>query len=209
MWASSVLCCLKHVSLSVGNTVQASRQLPGGESSPSRPVTLAKGPPCSDTSSSSLMTPAGVWGLGCEPVLLGTPLLLSHSSVSDSVIPRPVARQAPLSTGFSREGCCGGLPCPPPGDLPNPGIEPASPVSLTLAGGFFPTEPLESLFGVQLSPSQASLGPLSPASGRVGTPGLPAQHSPALSGLRAHSSPAAWKLPLLTCRLLARERLPA
>ena len=132
MWASSVLCCLKHVSLSVGNTVQASRQLPGGESSPSRPVTLAKGPPCSDTSSSSLMTPAEVWGLGCEPVLLGTPLLLSHSSVSDSVIPRPVARQAPLSTGFSREGCCGGLPCPPPGDLPNPGIEPASPVAPAL-----------------------------------------------------------------------------
>ena len=136
MWASSVLCCLKHVSLSVGNTVQASRHLPGGESSPSRPVTLAKGPPCSDTSSSSLMTPAGVWGLGCEPVLLGTPLLLSHSSVSDSVIPRPVARQAPLSTGFSREECWSGLPLLTPRDLLDAGIKPTSPA---LAGRFFTT----------------------------------------------------------------------
>ena len=32
---------------------------------------------------------------------------------------------------------------PPPADLPNPGIKPASPVSLALAGGFFATEPPE------------------------------------------------------------------
>ena len=36
-----------------------------------------------------------------------------------------VAHQAPLSMGFSRQEYWGGLPCPPPGDLPNPGIEPA------------------------------------------------------------------------------------
>ena len=35
-----------------------------------------------------------------------------------------------------------GLPFPSPGHLPNPGIEPASPVSPALAGGFFTTEPL-------------------------------------------------------------------
>ena len=35
----------------------------------------------------------------------------------------------------------GGFPCPPLGDLPDPGIEPASPTSPTLAGGFFTTEP--------------------------------------------------------------------
>ena len=35
-----------------------------------------------------------------------------------------VARQAPLSMGFSRQGCCSGLLCPPPEDLPDPGIEP-------------------------------------------------------------------------------------
>ena len=35
-----------------------------------------------------------------------------------------VALQAPLSVGFSRQDCCSGLPCPPPGGLPNPGTEP-------------------------------------------------------------------------------------
>ena len=40
-----------------------------------------------------------------------------------------VARQAPLSMGFSRQEYWSGLPCPPPGDPPNPGTEPASPAS--------------------------------------------------------------------------------
>ena len=31
--------------------------------------------------------------------------------------------------GFSRQGYWSGLPCPPPGDLPDPGIEPVSPVA--------------------------------------------------------------------------------
>ena len=34
-----------------------------------------------------------------------------------------------------------GLPCPPAGNLPDPGIEPVSPVSPALAGGFFTTVP--------------------------------------------------------------------
>ena len=38
-----------------------------------------------------------------------------------------IARQAPLSMGFSRQEYWSGLPCPPPWDLPNPGIEPRSP----------------------------------------------------------------------------------
>ena len=37
------------------------------------------------------------------------------------------ACQAPLSMGFSRQEYWSGLPCPPPGDLPNPGIELTSP----------------------------------------------------------------------------------
>ena len=41
--------------------------------------------------------------------------------------PWTVARQAPLSMGFSRQEYWSGLPCPPPRDLPDPGIEPASP----------------------------------------------------------------------------------
>ena len=48
-----------------------------------------------------------------------------------------VACQAPLSMGFSRQEYWSGLPCPPPGDLPNPGIEPAFLKSPALAGGFF------------------------------------------------------------------------
>ena len=40
-----------------------------------------------------------------------------------------VAHQAPLSMGFSRQEYWSGLPCPPPGARPDPGINPASPVS--------------------------------------------------------------------------------
>ena len=47
-----------------------------------------------------------------------------------------VARLAPLSMGFSYQS---GLPCPPPGDLPNPRIEPTSLMSPALPGGFFTT----------------------------------------------------------------------
>ena len=46
---------------------------------------------------------------------------------------------APLSTGFSRQEHWSGLPCPPPGDLPDPGIEPESLTSSALAGRFFTT----------------------------------------------------------------------
>ena len=49
-----------------------------------------------------------------------------------------VAHQVPLSMGFSRQEYWSGLPLPSPGDLPNPGIKPASP---SLAGRFFATEP--------------------------------------------------------------------
>ena len=50
-----------------------------------------------------------------------------------------IAQQASLSVGFSRQEYWTGLPCPPPGDLPDPGIEPASLMSPALAGGFFTT----------------------------------------------------------------------
>ena len=46
--------------------------------------------------------------------------------------PWTLACQAPLSMGFSRQEYWSGLPCPPPGDLPDPGIKPASPVALAL-----------------------------------------------------------------------------
>ena len=52
-----------------------------------------------------------------------------------------VTHQAPLSMGFSRQEYWSALPCPPPGDLPDPGIEPVSLMSPMLAGGSLPLAP--------------------------------------------------------------------
>ena len=46
--------------------------------------------------------------------------------------PWTVARQVPLSMGFSRQEYWSGVPCPSPRDLPNPGIEPRLPARLSL-----------------------------------------------------------------------------
>ena len=51
--------------------------------------------------------------------------------------PRTVACQSPLSTGFSRQEYWSRLPCPPPEDLPDPGIESRS---LALQGDSLPSE---------------------------------------------------------------------
>ena len=52
---------------------------------------------------------------------------VGRSVVSESCDPMDyIARQAPLSMGFCRQEYWGGLPSPPPGDLPYPGIEPGS-----------------------------------------------------------------------------------
>ena len=51
------------------------------------------------------------------------------SRVRFCATPHNIAHQAPLSKGFFRQEYWSGLPFPPPGDLPNPGIEPESPVS--------------------------------------------------------------------------------
>ena len=59
---------------------------------------------------------------------LESPLVVLTSSVmSDSVTAWTVARQAPLSMGILQARNWSGLPCPPPGDLPNLGIKPRSP----------------------------------------------------------------------------------
>ena len=50
-----------------------------------------------------------------------------------------IACQAPLSLGFSSQEYWSGLPCSPPGDFPNPGIQPAFLRSPALAGEFFTT----------------------------------------------------------------------
>ena len=63
--------------------------------------------------------------------------MLSHVQLFEA--PWTVARQTPLSIGFSRQEYWSGLSCPPPGDGLDPGIEPTSLVSPVLAGRFFTT----------------------------------------------------------------------
>ena len=69
--------------------------------------------------------------------------MLSHfSHVSKSYVglfvnPRTVAHQALLFRGVSRQEYWSGMPCPPPGGLPDPGIGPLA--SPALAGRFFTT----------------------------------------------------------------------
>ena len=65
--------------------------------------------------------------------------VLSH--VRLLVTPWTVDQRAPLSVEFSQQEYWSELTFPPPGDHPNPGIEPISPVSPALAGGFFLPEP--------------------------------------------------------------------
>ena len=54
-----------------------------------------------------------------------------------------VARQAPLSMGILQARILEWVACPPPGDLPDPGMEPVSLMSPAWAGGFLTAEPLE------------------------------------------------------------------
>ena len=68
----------------------------------------------------------------------------SRSGVQVFAILWTVASQAPLSMGFSKQEHWSGLPCPPPGDLPDPEMELQSSESPALAGGFFTTSHLES-----------------------------------------------------------------
>ena len=81
------------------------------------------------------------------------------------VTPWTIACQAPLSIRFSRQEDWSRLPFPSPGDLPNPGIEPASPA---LAGEFFTTEPQGSPMDVSSFTSIYS--PLAPSTGEVTFP---------------------------------------
>ena len=66
-------------------------------------------------------------------------MLSRFSCVQLSVTLWTIALQALLSMGFAKQEYWRGFPCPPPGDLPNPGIEPSSLVSPALADQFFTT----------------------------------------------------------------------
>ena len=56
--------------------------------------------------------------------------------------------------GFSRQEYRSGLSCPPPGDLPNPGIELTSLTSPALAGGFFTTSHHLGRYKLNISPDK-------------------------------------------------------
>ena len=77
--------------------------------------------------------------------------MLGHSVVSDSAAPWAVARQAPLSTEFSRQEYWSKLPFPTPRDLPNIGIEPASVVTPALADRFFATSTTKKVLYIFMS----------------------------------------------------------
>ena len=103
--------------------------------------------------------------------------------------PWTIACQAPLSMGFSRQEYWSGLPFPSPGDLSNPGIEPASPA---LAGGFLitttdstsviHTSALHGGWGLILSAGQIPIA-------RPGHPGPLATESIGCQWLRAATFP--------------------
>ena len=65
----------------------------------------------------------------------------SLSRVPFFAAPCTVARQAPLSVGFSRQEYWSGLPFPPPEDFPSPGIEPVFPAAPMLGSELFTTAP--------------------------------------------------------------------
>ena len=67
-------------------------------------------------------------------------MLSCFSHVRLFVTLQTVTHQSPLSMEFSRQEYCNGLPCPPPGDLPDPGIEPRSPALQVYS---LPAEPQE------------------------------------------------------------------
>ena len=77
-------------------------------------------------------------------------LVLLLSRVQLFVIRWTAARQAPLSMEFSRQEYWNGLPFPPPGDLPDPGIELTSPASPALAVDSLPLSHLGSPVSIQI-----------------------------------------------------------
>ena len=86
-------------------------------------------------------------------------LLFSHSVMSNSfVTPWTAAHQSPLYVEFSKQEYWSGLPFPPPGDFPNPGIEPVSPASPALAGRLFIIiwDALKSTYSVKTNKKLAS-----------------------------------------------------
>ena len=86
-----------------------------------------------------LLPPFQLFSLTLAIQMLLTCMLSHFSCVRLFASLWTVTCQAPLLKGFSRQKYCSGLPCSPPGDLPDPGIECTSLVSPASAGGFLTT----------------------------------------------------------------------
>ena len=71
-------------------------------------------------------------------LLLCMHMLSCFSHVPLFATPWAITHQVPLSMEFSRQEYWSGFPCPPPGDLPNPGTEPASPKAPVLPADSLP-----------------------------------------------------------------------
>ena len=129
------------------------------------------------------------------------------SVVPNSLRPTRWATQALLSTEFLRQVYWNGLPFPTLGDLSDPGIEPASVVSLALAGRFFTSAPP----GVQFSSvAQSCLTFCNPMD--CSRPGFPVHHQlPELAQTHVHwVSDAIWPChPLLSSSPPAFNFFPA
>ena len=91
---------------------------------------------CASTSFSPVIT--SQYYIMLEICKCGCAMLSCSVCIQLFATPWTVAHQAPLSMGFSWQEYWSGLPCPPPGDLPNPGIKPKSP---TLQADSLPPEP--------------------------------------------------------------------
>ena len=124
-----------------------------------------------------------------------------------------IARQAPLSMGFSRQEYRTGLPFPSPGDLRGPGAEPVSPA---LTGRFFTAEPpgkprFHCGLVFQSCPTLCDLMDYScPAPLSVGFPrqehwdGLPFRGLLVVKAVSAARPPCAWWLCTTATRALPR-----
>ena len=108
------------------------------------------------------------------------------------------ARRAPLTTGFSRQEYWRGLPCPPPGDRPDPGIKPSPLKAPALAGGLFPTSATrEALSAVETWPVSASSWDSNPSwpSSKACSSARRLEEEDKQSRTKLHIPPALWAEP--------------
>ena len=117
------------------------------------------------------------------------------------MIPWNVALQAPLSMEFFQARTLEWVPFPTPGDLPDPGMKPGSPVSSALAGGFFTTAPpgmplLTSTLFMWDFPGGLVVKNLPVSAGDAGDVGLtPGSGRSLEEEMETHSSVLAWTDP--------------